>query len=100
MKRVIVDYQNISKELLLMLSQKYPDGYEDADIIQFKNSKGENIKAIEVRTEDTIYLVKVSVKLQETLEEMDPEDDDFGSDDDFPDTDDLPSDDDDSDVDD
>lgn len=89
MKRVIVDYQNISPDLLRMLSHKYPDGYEDADIIQFKNSKGENIRAVEVRTEDTIYLVKVSVKLQETLEEMDADDLSYSDDEDFPDTDDI-----------
>lgn len=76
MKRVIVDYKNISPELLKTLSYMYPDGYEDADSIRFTNSKGEIIKALEVRTTDVIYLVKISVQLQETLEEMDYDDDD------------------------
>ena len=76
MKRVIVDYKNISPELLKTLSYMYPDGYEEADSIRFTNSKGEIIKALEVRTADVIYLVKISVQLQETLEEMDYDDDD------------------------
>jgi hypothetical protein len=37
---------------------KFPDGYDDSNIISFRNAKNELIEAVEVRTEDTIYLVK------------------------------------------
>ena len=60
MKRVIVDYNKLTNEILSMLVEKYPDGYTDADVIRFKNAKNETVDALEVRTEDTIYLVKVS----------------------------------------
>ena len=63
MKRVIVDYAKLTKDILNMLIEKYPDGYDYGDIISFKNAKGETIKAVEVRTEDKIYLVKISSKL-------------------------------------
>ena len=59
-----------------MLVEKYPDGYTDADVIRFKNAKNETVDALEVRTEDTIYLVKVSTRLADTMENFD-EDDDF-----------------------
>ena len=35
----------------------------DDDIIVFKNLKGETIEAVELKTNDTIYLVKISKSL-------------------------------------
>ncbi|RYJ44880.1 hypothetical protein NU09_0514 [Flavobacterium beibuense] len=58
--------------------EKFPDGYDDSDIIRFKNAKNETIEAVEVRTEDTIYLVKVSTKLADRIENY--EDDDLDAD--------------------
>ncbi|WP_297888868.1 hypothetical protein [uncultured Capnocytophaga sp.] len=76
MKRIIVDYNKLTNEILSMLVEKYPDGYTDADVIRFKNAKNETVDALEIRTEDTIYLVKVSTRLADTMENFD-EDDDF-----------------------
>ncbi len=73
MKRVIVDYAKLTNEILNMLIEKFPDGYDDSNIIRFKNAKNELIEAVEVRTEDTIYLVKVSKKLANRLEKFDDE---------------------------
>ena len=68
MKRVIVDYAKLTNEILTLLVEKFPDGYDDSDIIRFKNAKNETVEAVEVRTEDTIYLVKVSTKLADRIE--------------------------------
>ena len=76
MKRVIVEYAKLTNEILNLLVEKFPDGYDDSDIIRFKNAKNETVEAVEVRTEDTIYLVKVSLKLADRIENFD-EDDDF-----------------------
>ena len=67
MTRIIVDYAKLTNEILSLLVEKFPDGYDDADVIQFTNAKGELIEAVEVRTNDTIYLVKVSTKLQDRI---------------------------------
>jgi DNA-directed RNA polymerase subunit delta len=80
MKRVIVDYSKLTSEILNLLVEKFPDGYDDSDIIRFKNAKNETVEAVEVRTEDTIYLVKVSTKLADRIENFD-EDDDLAGDD-------------------
>lgn len=77
MKRVIVDYKKLTNEILSLLVEKYPDGYGDDDIISFKNLKNETVEAVEVKTEDCIYLVKVSTRLANTMENFDDEDDDF-----------------------
>lgn len=77
MKRVIVDYSKLTNEILNLLLEKFPDGYDDSNIIRFRNAQNELIEAIEVRTEDTIYLVKVSTKLASRLEKFEEEDEDL-----------------------
>jgi len=74
MKRIIVDYAKLTNEILTMLVEKFPDGYDDSDIIRFKNAKNETVEAVEVRTEDTIYLVKVSTKLADRIVNFDEDD--------------------------
>ncbi|WGK94101.1 MULTISPECIES: DNA primase [Flavobacterium] len=74
MKRVIVDYAKLTNEILNLLVEKFPDGYDDSDVIRFKNAKNELVEAVEVRTEDTIYLVKVSTKLSDRIENYDEDD--------------------------
>ncbi|MGK0255109.1 MAG: DNA-directed RNA polymerase subunit delta [Mariniflexile sp.] len=74
MIRKIVDYKKLNEDILNLLVEKFPDGYDEADIISFRNAQNEIIEAVEVRTEDTIYLVKVGKRLVQAME-------DFGDDD-------------------
>ncbi len=75
MRRIIVDYAKLTGDILNLLVEKFPEGYDDTDIIRFRNAQNELIEAVEVRTEDTIYLVKVSTKLASRMEKFDEEDD-------------------------
>lgn len=82
LKRVIVDFRKLTPEILALLVEKYPDGYDDDQIISFKNANNEIVEAVEVTTEDTKYLVKVSTKLAVTMENYDEDDyEDFDNDD-------------------
>lgn len=82
LKRVIVDFKKLTPEILALLVERYPDGYDDDQIISFRNQHNDLIEAVEVTTEDTKYLVKVSSKLAVTMENYDEDDyDDFDSDD-------------------
>ncbi|WP_299396552.1 hypothetical protein [uncultured Gelidibacter sp.] len=82
LKRVIVDFKKLTPEILSLLVEKYPDGYDDDNIITFKNANNEIVEAVEVTTKDTKYLVKVSTKLQVTMENYDEDDyEDFDGDD-------------------
>ncbi|WP_203583713.1 DNA primase [Flagellimonas sediminis] len=94
LRRVIVDYKKLTPEVLKLLVEKYPDGYGDNDVITFRNLKGELIEAVEVSTEDTKYLVKISLKLEHSMANYDEDEDDVdldsedlgkipGNDDDF-----------------
>ena len=67
MRRVIVDHKKLTPEIFNLLTEKYPDGYGDRDIIIFDNHKNETIEAVEVKTNNTIYLVKISSKLHYTM---------------------------------
>lgn len=75
MKRIIVDYAKLTNEILTLLVERFPDGYDDSNIIRFKNHKNETIEAVEVRTEDTIFLVKISTKLADRIVNFDEDDD-------------------------
>ncbi|ADY29887.1 MULTISPECIES: hypothetical protein [Cellulophaga] len=82
LKRVIVDFKKLTPEVLKLLVEKYPDGYDDLNVISFYNAKGERIEAVEVLTEDTKYLVKISEKLEVTMANYDEDDyEDFDDDD-------------------
>lgn len=74
LKRVIVDFKKLTPEILALLVERYPDGYDDNDIIVFKNINNVIIEAVEVITADTKYLVKVSSKLAVTMENYDEDD--------------------------
>jgi hypothetical protein len=71
MQRVIVDYKKLTPVLLTLLTEKFPDGYGDDDIITFDNHRNETIEAVEIKLDDTIYLVKVSSKLHYTMTNFD-----------------------------
>lgn len=78
MKRVIVDYNKITKEILDLLVTSYPNGYNTMDIVSFRDKNMNLIDAVQVQNTDTIYLVKVSNKLTNTMEDYDTKDDTYG----------------------
>lgn len=76
MRRIIVDYKKLTNDILDLLVDKYPDGYDDDDIITFKNSQNEVVECVEVRTDDTAYLVKISKRLVAAMESYDTDEED------------------------
>ena len=74
MRRVIVDYAKLTHEILNLLVDKFPDGYDDSNIIRFRNAQNELIEAVEVKTEDTVFLVKISTNLADRIENYDEDD--------------------------
>ncbi|AMC10751.1 hypothetical protein Lupro_05635 [Lutibacter profundi] len=74
MNRIIVDYKKLTPEILDLLVEKFPDGYGIRDVIKFINPKGKYVEAVEVRTDSTIYLVKISDELVDSMESHEEED--------------------------
>jgi hypothetical protein len=82
MKRLIVDYKKLTKDILDLLVTQYPYGFDDEDdIIEFTLASGEIVEAVKVYTDDTIYLVKIGSKLKQAIKEY--EEAVFDNDDDF-----------------
>ncbi|HUH75362.1 MAG TPA: hypothetical protein VLZ75_13285 [Chitinophagales bacterium] len=79
-KKVIVDYKNVPDEVLQMLADKYPHGYNKG-VIKFQNAKGETVSAVPIETEEVSFLVKVSTQLQSLVDNIDVDEfDDLGLD--------------------
>ncbi len=69
MKRLLIDYKKLDQETALLLLNAYPDGYGDEDIISFKTANGDIIQAVELRTRDIWYLVKINKNTSHFLSE-------------------------------
>ena len=64
-----MDYSNVPEDILNMMGELYPNGYE-RDVIKFPNAKGELISAVRVETDDTIFLIKVSSQLKQMFDDL------------------------------
>lgn len=73
MKRLLIDFKKLDQEIAQLLLKAYPDGYGDEDIIAFKNANGEIVNAVELRTDDTLYLVKISTSVSHFIAYMEEE---------------------------
>lgn len=78
MKRIIKDYQTVTPEQLQLIAEAYPDGIDSDLLISFTNAKGEYVKALEVRTDDTIYLFKISAGMIAKIDDYTDDDFDMG----------------------
>nr|WP_298926865.1 hypothetical protein [uncultured Allomuricauda sp.] len=67
MKRILIDYKKLDHKVAAVLIDSYPYGYGDEDIITLKKPNGEIIEAVEVKTDDAIYLVKISKSLSKFI---------------------------------
>jgi len=70
-KRVIKDYNSLSQEHIDLINEHFPNGFENENLISFVTPKGQFIKALEIRTGDTIYLFKIDKNMQ--VDEDEPE---------------------------
>lgn len=73
-KRVIKDYNSLSQEHIDLINEHFPNGFENENLISFVTPKGQFIKALEIRTGDTIYLFKIDKNMQVDEDEQDGND--------------------------
>ncbi|MDZ4824007.1 MAG: hypothetical protein SH856_11155 [Flavobacteriales bacterium] len=69
LKRVIKDYKTISDEHIELINKHYPNGFENENLVSFMTPKGVFIKALEIKTKDTIYLFKIDKNMEVDDEE-------------------------------
>jgi hypothetical protein len=68
MKRVIKDYKTIGEDLIQELIKSFPDGIFEDDLISITKPNGDKVNVVELRTEDTIYLIKMNSELQARID--------------------------------
>ncbi|MGD9976617.1 MAG: hypothetical protein AB7S54_01620 [Bacteroidales bacterium] len=76
-KRVVVNYNNLSPELLDMFKKKYPYGYQNY-VIKVEKPNGDFFFAVTLDTNEVSYLVKVNVKIDTKIKDEDEEKEFFG----------------------
>jgi hypothetical protein len=89
-KKIIKSLENLSGDLLELIHQQYPNGYQ-ASISRITNAKKEPIFVFPLDTEEAIYLIKVPVTknssgeydMDSEKEEDDLDKDGFDNGDDF-----------------
>ncbi|HOP03743.1 MAG TPA: hypothetical protein PL017_04120 [Tenuifilaceae bacterium] len=90
-RKLVVNYKNLTPELIDLVKQKYPNGFLN-HVIKVTKPNSEFFHAITLDTEDASYLIKVNVKIDTKPKDDDDEkgffsdSDDIGTDEDtFPD---------------
>ena len=71
MKTLIIDSTNITMEIIKLLVEKYPDGYEYSDIINYKDPFGNYLQILQVDNWKTQFNVKIGSYLDELMERFD-----------------------------
>jgi len=66
----VINYQNLTPDLLDILNKRYPDGYQN-HVINVTTPKNENFYGVTLDTQEISYLVKVPVKIDTNPEEFD-----------------------------
>lgn len=94
-KRLVVSFNSLSLDLQEQVKALYPLGYTDA-MMRIDKPNGDFFFAVPFETEDTSYLVKIDVKIDEVG--ADDDDKDFYGDDDLKGADELANDDSDEDI--
>jgi Mg2+ and Co2+ transporter CorA len=68
-KKLVVSYKNLPSDLISLVKEKYPKGYSDY-LIKVNKNNGDFFYAITLDTETVDYLIKVDVKIDSEIEEV------------------------------
>lgn len=60
-KRVVKDYQALPEETIRLIREKYPTGYAD-HLVTYSDKDGKKVSALPFETEDSYYLIRMSIQ--------------------------------------
>jgi len=69
----VINFQNLTPDLLEILHKRYPDGYQN-HVIKVTTPKNDYFYGVTLDTPDISYLVKVPVKIDANPEEIEEKD--------------------------
>ncbi|GAB4488471.1 MAG: hypothetical protein OHK0019_04840 [Saprospiraceae bacterium] len=75
-KRVVKDYDALPEDIVRLVKMKYPTGYAD-HLLYYNDKEGKKVSALPFETDDTYYLIRMTVLEAKRLVK---EDEDFDED--------------------
>ncbi|MDE6070391.1 MAG: hypothetical protein K2F92_05930 [Alistipes sp.] len=72
-KHIVTSFRNLSPEMQEAVKEKYPVGFTDA-MMRVDKPNGDFFYAVPFDTDDTAYLVKIDVKIDDNSQEEDEKD--------------------------
>ena len=70
MQRLIRSFNTLTDDLRDKLQEQFPDGIDNSHIRTVSTPKGENLRVIELRTPEAIYLIKVNAESRGEIDEF------------------------------
>jgi DNA-directed RNA polymerase subunit delta len=76
-KRVVKDYDALTEDIIRQVKLKYPSGYAD-NLVSYTDKEGKKVSALPFESEDTYYLIRMTVLEAKRLVKEDEDYDDEG----------------------
>ena len=76
-KRVVKDYNALTEEIVHLVKNKYPSGYAD-HLVSYNDKEGKKVSALPFETDDTYYLIRMTVLEARRIVKEDDDFDDEG----------------------
>jgi hypothetical protein len=76
-KRVVKDYDALPEETLRLIKIKYPTGYVD-HLVTYTDKEGKKVSALPLDTDDTYYLIRMTILDAKRIVKEDEDFDDDG----------------------
>jgi hypothetical protein len=76
-KRVVKDYNALSEEIVRLVKNKYPSGYAES-LVTYNDKDGKKVSALPFETDDTYYLIRMTVLEAKRIVKDDEDFDDDG----------------------
>jgi hypothetical protein len=76
-KRVVKDYDALGEEITRLVKQKYPSGYAE-HLVSYNDKEGKKISALPFETDDTYYLIRMTILEAKRIVKEDEDYDDEG----------------------
>jgi len=76
-KRVVKDYNALSEEIVKLVKTRYPSGYAD-NLVSYNDKEGKKVSALPFETDDTYYLIRMTILEAKRIVKEDEDFDDDG----------------------
>ena len=76
-KRVVKDYDALSEDITRLVKQKYPSGYAES-LVTYSDKDGKKVSALPFETDDTYYLIRMTILEAKRIVKEDEDFDDEG----------------------